>query len=510
MAVASSIAAVSLSPSLSWGYSVDAATTGPSNILTESSGDTLIYPLYTVGEGGTTSSFSLTNTSNTEVVFTKIRFREQTHSMDAMDFIIVLSPNDKFDFTVSKPAGQRPKMTWNDTSCIVGPGQGSTEYSFPITNQDGKNNNSYVYDESALDAGHIEVLGMAGLTEADSLCVNANYSAITSCGGSGDINLATAATHTSSGSPANCAAVAAVMKSPSLVSDLQTAINALSAPASGDAPNSLTGRFVVTVPGKGIEAGGDALAIQNSDLPLSSQSQELCANSGNCVSTYMWDTRDYDHPHLGDMPNLPTDRLTNFQSGLAALNVAGDWSNNPANSVGVDWVMSFPTKYLYLSSLTNSATGVVAGYLQSQAVGDTKGVDSPYPRNGCLTADVGAWGVEEESGTTEEIVSPSPSSTLEFCNETNVLTFQVNGQTLRSSYLATLDSDGISRRTVVPFTVANSTPKRGWSYMGLNWASGSADSVGGVIFTTRDTDNATNNNSSMTAIQKGVGGVTKP
>ena len=40
--------------------------------------------------------------------------------------------------------------------------------------------------------------------------------------------------------------------------------------------------------------------------------------------------------------------LAGFQTALQSANITGDWSNNPANSVGVDWVLSFPNKYAYL------------------------------------------------------------------------------------------------------------------------------------------------------------------
>jgi hypothetical protein len=527
MAVASTVAAASLTPTLSWGFSIDVSKVAP-NLSSSSGGDTLIYPIYTTGDnGGSTTSFSLTNTSPAEVVITKIRFREQLRSMDAMDFDIVLSPKDKFNFTVSKAPGQRPVMGWDgDTSCIVGPHAGATSYPFPITNATGQNNNSYVYDETALDAGHIEVLAMAALKPGDNICYDATAGTVkyqeTGCN-TGEVNLATAATHVN-GVPPDCADVRAVLISQDLTAQLNAA-------GVGDAPNSLVGRYVITVPGKGIEGGGDAIAIQNSDLPLSAQSVDFCSASTNCVSSYNWDPREYDHPHLGDMPD---GYLANFEAGMEAANVAGDWSNNPGNSVGVDWVMSFPTKYLYEDvTLPPDLTGATPpeGYPNFEMLAETPHVQpkvlpaatatplaDPWPwdlyntqpqATFCLPTDVVAFGTEEQSGTNQEVVSPSPTATLDFCNELNVLTFDINGQALEPSYVATNDSNGDSRRTVVSFDVNSAKPVvNGWSALGLTWSTvGGANpaSVEGIIYTVRDTDQANINNGSLTELQKNVG-----
>jgi hypothetical protein len=448
--------------------------------------------------------------------------------MDAMDFYIVLSPQDKFNFTVSKAAGQRPVMGWDgDKSCVIGPPAGSTSYQFPVTNAAGANNNSYVYDESALNAGHIEVLAAAALTKDDDICYDSSNDpeiyTNSSCVADGGVKLFSAATHVN-GLPPNCAALSAVLISPDLVSQLKALVT--------NAPNSLLGRYVVTVPGGGIEGGGDAIAIQNSDLTLSAQSQDKCVDaSGNCVSSYSWDTREYDHPHLGDMP---PNQLAYFNAGMAALNVAGDWSNNPTNQVGVDWVLSFPTKYLYedvnlppdLSGTTPpegwpNFTMLPATPTNLPAGGD---VVDPWPYEDpdadiqtqnqfCLGTEVTAYGVDEESGTMQEVVSPSPSATLDFCNETNVLTYQINGQAVEPSYLATNDSGGTTRRTTVSFTVSSAkSVTNGWGVLGLMWGENYEDEVAnpaaaeGIVYTVRDTDQANINNGSLTELQKNVQG----
>jgi hypothetical protein len=387
-----------------------------------------------------------------------------------------------------------------------------------------------VYDESALDAGHIEVLSMAALKPDDYICYNptggsdgkgsVNYRGPDGPCLSGEVNLATAATHVN-GVPPDCAAVSAVLTTQALTKQLAVALAATpKAPDQnypGDAPNSLTGRYVITVPNGGIEGGGDATALQNSNLPLSSQSVALCSAAvSNCTQQYNWDAREYDHPHLGDM--IAPNALANLEAGMEAVNVAGDWSNNPGNFVGVDWVLSFPTKYLYTQVAANPvpALGLANFTMLPVTLAQSGALPNPWPINDpspfCLQTLDQAWGVDEESGTNQEVVSPSPTASLEFCNEFNVLTFDINGLPLQPSYVATLDQNGVSRRTVVNFDVSSANAVyNGWAALVLDWDNTANNanpaSVGGIIYTVRDTDQANINNGSLTELQKNVGGI---
>ena len=82
--------------------------TPPGTLVTPSGGDTLVYPIYTTATGmvngaatSATTSFSVTNTSSGpwvalpnahggQTIAAKIRFREQDHSMDVLDFVVPL------------------------------------------------------------------------------------------------------------------------------------------------------------------------------------------------------------------------------------------------------------------------------------------------------------------------------------------------------------------------------------------------------------------------------------
>ena len=122
LAVGAMLGAAALMPAASFGWSVDTIN---GILSTNSGGDTLLFPIYTT-VGTNATSFSTTNTGPQTIV-AKIRFREQERSMDVLDFIVIYSPYDKFDFYVSQGEGQeRPIMAWEDSSCVVGPGAGGS------------------------------------------------------------------------------------------------------------------------------------------------------------------------------------------------------------------------------------------------------------------------------------------------------------------------------------------------------------------------------------------------
>jgi hypothetical protein len=159
--VAATTLAVALAPAICFGVSFDInrnPATGAGTIVTDSTGDSVLFPVYTTANNGATS-FSLTNTSMVETVAAKVRFRDQVASRDALDFIVILSPNDKFDFYVMQNGGV-PTAYWSDNSCVVGyPGtvyDDNKMLPFPDPSISG-----VPYADSAV--GHMEVIGMLNL-----------------------------------------------------------------------------------------------------------------------------------------------------------------------------------------------------------------------------------------------------------------------------------------------------------------------------------------------------------
>jgi hypothetical protein len=524
LAIGAALGAATLVPATSFGWSVN-TTDGALN--TSSGGDTLLFPVYTTAVGAS-SSYSVTNTSAADTVVAKIRFREQVHSMDVLDFVVVLSPNDKYDFYVDQRGTPTPVMHWTDQTCVVGPAQNTVQppaeatQPFPDESQ-----NAFVDTNEQMAVGHLEVLGMAVLNDT---YVNSKGQAVPQ-GTPGGISLADAALHDpDTGAPADCNILTTTLTNAKNVNSLN------SSGSLADVPNVLVGRYVIdngfTGPDgilhEGIEGGSDAVAIQDSNLTtnqqtgniqITSQTNALCTTSRNCIySEYAWDKRDWDHPHLGEMENL-----TNFQTALTAANVSGDWSNNPEAYVGVDWVVSFPDKYSYLDYISaedcdggSSSKVWCLLYNTKEATGQA-GIWTTDPGEGylgtenlCLpTQGIEAYNTEEKPSSALVTVSPGLGTSLDLCNELTVMTVAGTGQDVRDSVIqrnaTATDTDlqmAISRQ-VVRFD--NLTAPRGWASLPLNWAGDTpGGAITGILFTVRATSNPLDENGSITELQKDV------
>lgn len=498
----------------------------------DSGGDTLLFPIYTTAEGASTS-FSTTNTGNSTIA-AKIRFREQEHSMDVLDFIVVYSPQDKFDFYVTQGA-ERPQMNWNDTSCVVGPQQGGVQ-AFPPPSQ-------FVESDEVMSVGHVEILGMANL---DAICWNtandtARVTAGTTCvAGANEVNLGDAGTHDpATGEPENCALLTEVLSNPRYVAQINLAagINVsatglptglvanpavgrpVGSPIAYDVPNDLIGRYLITDVDGGIEAGGDAIAIAGSNFTLSAQSGVPCAenNSGNgvnCRSGYAWDNNEWDHPHFGDMPFLAA-----FQDGLTARSVSGDWSVNTANAVGFDWIVSFPSKYAYLDKagadweLLNGTRPNDRNPIQGLP-NTVIGRDDVWTGGSGPTTDLcvsnnrlAFYDYEENRSSSNVTVSPGDVPQFDLCHELGVYTVSPAGVTVRDSVIQTTE-----RREIINFQNLDSV--RGWGKVEINFP-GQAGAInpisgmystGGAVnalnLTVRATADPAFNNGSLTTLQK--------
>jgi hypothetical protein len=149
-------------------------------ISADDTGDVLMYPYYNVLSGNQTF-FTVTNTSP-YVQVVKVRFREGVGSEDVFDFQLWLSPYDQWSAVVQQIDGTVNVAT-EDTSCTVPAIRGNIGQA---RFSDARVPSEYTGDRlSRISEGHFEIIGMASVTGA----------------------LAAAATHTSSGEPANCDAV---------------------------------------------------------------------------------------------------------------------------------------------------------------------------------------------------------------------------------------------------------------------------------------------------------------
>jgi hypothetical protein len=492
LALGAALAAGALVPATASAWSVN--TFFPFFVDPASGGDTLLFPIYTTAQRATTS-FSVSNW-NEQTVLAKIRFREQVRSMDVLDFYAVLSPYDKFDFWVERPDGdERPTMGWRDNTCVIGPSGNSVMFPPP---------SPFVDSEADMQLGHLEVLGVASL---DGMYVDSTGRQLDQ-GQPGALSLAAAALHDADGMPADCALLVRTFASPQNVASLNAAYSG----SAYDVDNGLVGRYVITGAGVGIEGGGDAIGIRFSDLgPGSDNGLQMTAQSSadciNCTSVYAWDGAEWDHPHLGEMS-----RFQLFQFAMTTSNIAGDWSNNKDNDVGVDWVLSFPSKYTYLDLVSaDSCEGGASDGVEWCLLSETRtGTGIPQVWTTEDTADLclndntlRVFDTEEGEAAGNVNVSPGTRTTLDICNEMQVFTLAAAGDTPRDSVIQTNDRRGV-------ITFENLDAVRGMAEMSLSWGLPQTipqlgGAVSGILFTTRATEDPSINNGSITDLQKSVG-----
>jgi hypothetical protein len=509
-------------------YSIDVDN---NTLRTDDSADALLFPFYSTRVGfkgdpttvdslfGARSSFSITNTDPSASIAVKVRFREQITSQEIFDFIVFLSPNDKFDFAVrQEKCDDTTNTTCNfgdpteppriyfmrnrdvSSGALINPSETSCIAPISLYDWDTSTNSAANLFKKPLhtsltgvdlwksmSVGHVEVIAMADLT-------NATYdpSSVTS------IPVAPMIIHDpNTGLPGNCALLATIFNTPAGVQLIN---------GEADAPDSLIGRMLVTIPEEGVEAGTNAQSLKDTftAAQLAAQSQATCASSqnANCTSSYAWDASEWSHPHLGDIGA----NGFNIDEQAEALALQNDWSRTPLTFVGVDWVTSFPTKYVYMDYLNcdfNVATKewcYVGGY---QGGGNTTPTFNPfgpidYPV-GCLPAFLQVWDWDEVPNN-----AVSGSNFPEICNEVTVSTiFESTSEPMMS--LIQYDIDRLE------LEFENLDHLRGWADLAFDWFNyvpGQVSNFGaatfGLAMTVRATGDPTANNGSFTDLSRRV------
>lgn len=510
-------------------------------------GDALTYDFFTTVNGITTA-FSLTNTSE-RAIAVKVRFREQARSMDVWDTIIFLSPFDKWDFFVkasaANPMVPEVNVAGEESSCTML--WNGTRNDFPSIfrkssfNTDGDLANGWA--TGRVTVGHVEVIGMADITDAD---VN-----VGSAGNPNWVNLgaATEAKDQLIPGTANVKGCDALLKA--FATNPADAV-VYTGEVQSDAPNALIGRFLLDGSATdALEAGSGATVYRDTFTQpfLVSQSTLLCSTSGNCTSTYAWDKDEQEHPHFGDILNLG---VYSIDSALAAASLMGDWSNNKANDVGSDWIITFPTRYTYLNwADCNKETGnewcsvtppyktdlvtppaMVGNFNPWNAIAGTISISNPVQLGPvsaslvtpvptkCLPVQLWGWDIDEHFS----LSGVSPGLTWDMCHEVNVVSMGtcLTGTSGSCTEVDARDSviqvnSGPYARKIIPFaatTFEGDPIKRGWADLWLGWHYGPlynsnfAPLYSGAtiadLFLVRNTIDPTQNNASMTSLSRFV------
>lgn len=320
---------------------VAAATAGFSGVASAQSagainslGDLVLVPYYTVREGFGTG-IHLTNTSDrTQVV--KVRFRRAADSMDALDFNIVMSPEDVWTGFLSQE-GDDIVLSSQDTSCTA-PALNNGRFVMPS-----------VYNAGA-EEGYVEMIAMG-------TPVSGTGGAVATTGEG--TSIAVGAKHTSEGVPFDCASVRSnffsltpSVRTQSKVGVVNNATTQGYIPAAdgsgpttavetityADSGNALKISYFIRDSEAGLEFGNDGVHIANFlDTPAMSN-QEFGLNGGDVLG--------FDYPDLdGADPATPRGKYEELRAAIGGVSIINDWSANADLNVGTDWVITVPGQY---------------------------------------------------------------------------------------------------------------------------------------------------------------------
>ena len=304
-------------------------------------GDLALVPYYTVRDAWVTG-LHIVNTSNrTQVV--KLRFRRATDGLNALDFNLVMSPNDVYAGFLSDDENGAISWTSRDTTCTAPATQGNRFTMPPIYRAGAETGYAEIIAMGAASA-EMQPIALAArhaaatLTPLDCKAVRSNFFA----DGAG-----TAAGATSRKGVENNATT------------WQAASSAAAIKAGGrntyeDSGDALKVSYFIRDNATGIEFGDNAVHIAGFIDGASITNQQYSVAAG--------DLNGLDFPDLnGGVPRadvaatVADERQRGGFNRLRAPQVLGaarllnEWSANPANGVEMDWVLTLPGQYVMLN-----------------------------------------------------------------------------------------------------------------------------------------------------------------
>jgi hypothetical protein len=378
-------------------------------------GDLAIVPYYTVVDGYSTGVNIINTSEKTQVL--KFRFRRAIDSMDALDFNVVMSPEDVYTGFIGMEGDD---ITWtsNDNSCTAPDyDTGTNKFTMPPIFRSGA------------ETGYIEIISMGSPTTETA-------------------PIAKAAKHGSDGVPANCADVR-----DNFFANVNSATGVADATDRGVLNSALTHQFTTTTDGEVLEpttyvASPDSLKVSffiksdETGVEFGDNAVHIAgfmsgpAMTNQQTGIFSGDLQGFDHPDLnGGAPldlvtgtnGTPRGNYNQLRDILGAETLINDWSRNTVEALGAtvdtDWVVTIPGQYVMLDLGTYLTEGPDACVRLSTAtalnaanptspIGDVVACDY---RDIPLTATFSVYDREEQGIIVEEgdlVVSPQPPSTV--------------------------------------------------------------------------------------------------
>jgi hypothetical protein len=447
------------------------ATRSPYN----NAGDAAIVPYYTTVGNFVTGVHILNTTAATQAV--KFRLRRASDSADALDFNVILSPNDMWVASINDTSDGSITVSTSDTTCTV-----------PVGTTDASGNKTFTMPaENATGAseGYVEIIGLGQAATTTSASVNATHVKGTpkDCTtleknfyrNMNNNSAGTAATARYCGDNTSVAASGGYG-----VCDFdQTAdgVTAGTATTWADVPDeALKVSWFIRDSVKGLEFGGNAAHIsQFTDVPMMTNQEKIATLDGY----KQFDPLNFELPNLDggpygaaatagdgstadsvcDAKDATTEvgvgalcsdtvigtgdagagawgkfaklRANNFWGKTAIRN---DWAarSNDTRTVATDWVITFPGQYLmrdWRPLPPSNASGTVAATNQTVSSADDLPVTysiTMYDREEASvtsTVTTCTQGGIAVSPSVDNCDSAAPAPTYSFANEVNVTAF---------------------------------------------------------------------------------------
>jgi hypothetical protein len=392
-------------------------------------GEVLIYPFYSAANGNDTYIHVVNTTSFAKAV--KVRFIESQNSREVLDFNLYLSPEDAWAAVVTKnPNGNGAMVRTVDNSCTVPRlGTGGLGQFAGVTSGARKDQPfvNYAYDlageadrvvERTLE-GYVEIIEMGRITNV------------------APRNFVTALTHTPAGTPTNCNVL---VNAWSIVNGVTGAwlLNPLQDFSVWDAAGSAGGLYgfgVVINVQEGTSIGYDAVAIDNfvfpTDPALHTNSGDLFPSlaSGQTDVAIVEDAAVSFHtftPGVG----TPAGSTNAVSALLMTQTISNDYVIDPAIAASSDWVVTFPTKRLYVDLGAPVTNAALRPFTRRW---------NPALSQACEPVGMSIWDREEAIVVTSTgpIFSPAPPATptteFNLCKEVNVISFGGSNSALNAS-----------------------------------------------------------------------------
>ena len=329
LGMAAAVAAATL------GYAGNAVSAMHEGVASNDLGDLALVPYYTV-RGQWVTGIHIVNTSSTMTQVVKFRFRRGTDGMNALDFNLVMPPNDVYAGFLSDDQNGNVSWTSTDTTCTVPATQGNRFTMPPIY-------------RAGADSGYVEIIAMGEAATSEPIAVAAKHSATTSM-------------------PLDCVAVrsnffadGSSAADPGVMDNKQTwqranADSANSTVQTGgmntytDSGNVLKVSYFIRDNATGIEFGDNAVHIEDFLEVPSITNQQYGASAGDLNGLDFPDLNGTGMPRGVPAAEVTRDRFSMLRRAdvLGAGSVLNEWSANPLNGVEMDWVLTLPGQYTML------------------------------------------------------------------------------------------------------------------------------------------------------------------